>query len=223
MNMPERNIDRDVALGKKIVTAMDLIAREERPESMKALLDKAVSLFNTNQLGLVLPSEASGGRRGQRRSVRQLATMSRPVTSVIFDTKLLRYCRAHGVELVGELYRLRLHRDWSGPGRKFSDNRQALLEELHKLGLPQQLELDASGWRPPYADDPAVRELWACPAADYVRFEFDRVIPATIRSIRLVRELFTCKDGANWLGVLNNALRFKEMLHAGMYVPPDCR
>ncbi len=138
-------------------TAVDLINKGKRSETMVTLLLQALQLFKQGRLAAVLPVEL-----GQEILPDNFqALLSLPVKDQPIARRTQTYLTEHGVWYVGELYKL--------CDRKTHKKLKAIEDVkklLRHLGLPESLDPIHAGWQPPYWNDPQVLAVLNVAIAD---------------------------------------------------------
>ena len=183
-------------------SALVLIRGDKRNETQRSHLRRALQLFQENRLGGVISSnEMLSPERIQQLLSLELVNLLSARDAAHFTRQDLLY--------VGELYLLHYSK-WRETRVRKGRSVQACQQMLRELGLPLTMNLDDSGWIPPYANDPKVLELWARPR-------------------HTVLDRRRCDDGCasvgEWLRRLrSNARRWgmdlPHQVRAYMYVPP---
>lgn len=132
--------------------AYELLLKGKRDELQASHLDRALQLFKENRLAGAI-EKAMGVIPSDVQQILSLA-----VTDVL-PAPIARRVQSYGATYVGEML-LRIRRElrdthtrthWIGVCRAAIEN----------LGLSIDLDVDKSGWIPPYARDPEVLNLWS--------------------------------------------------------------
>ena len=137
-------------LGDLHASAMILIRGNKRSESQRAALRKALQLFLENRLGMVLPGNVD-------KTPGNLHMLLSLPLSEIMERKCATWCKNFGVKYLGELYLLPDTHVWHTSKRREAEGVRLA---LGAIGMPPTLDIVASGWIPPYANDPKVQEAW---------------------------------------------------------------
>lgn len=182
------------------------IRKGQLPENVQAQLKRAIRLARENKLGAVMETNAESHMAGQ-----ELYTILNHELKDLVSRHSYSYAEAHGFKLVGELYRrIRLFRDakstkWQVECRQLIDN----------FGLPMGLNLDETGWVPPYAKDPAILAIWQQRVHEASAAEYQRPVNQTF-----CHHLGGCVTVGEHLrhGRARPALRYHFKIHE-MYVP----
>lgn len=153
-----RRTEQTERISSLFVTALDLSRRNKRSLAQTDILVRAMQLFKDGTLGRVESRAcAEITNPDQIRSV-----LSLDLASAGFSERACRYLKKRGIRYVGETYRLSL------------DRRAEICREVEEtvvgvLGLPNELNLGAVGWNPPYWSDQNFLNAMSLPLSSAVR------------------------------------------------------
>lgn len=137
-------------LSDLFASSLVLIRGNKRSELQRQNLRKALQLFQENRLAAVI----AGSTGELPKDI--LTLLSQPIESTL-PRNAVSALRGWGARYIGEI--LRLPRDaWRN--KAHTQYGQAIRTLLIEWGIPFDLDLNAVGWVPPYAEDPAVVAVW---------------------------------------------------------------
>ena len=152
----ETRQDRQASLRERgdlsdlFATALVLIRGNKRSELQRQNLRMALQLFQENRLATVI----AGSTDALPKDI--LTLLSQPVERAL-PRNAVNALQGWGAQYIGEI--LRLPRDaWRN--KAHTQYGQAIRTLLVEWGIPFDLDLNAVGWVPPYAEDPAVVAVW---------------------------------------------------------------
>lgn len=145
------------AFSREISLILNYLVAGNGIDEIDRLLDCCLH-FRNGRLGDVLTRDEVLRRAAFQRAGRSYQEiLSQEIASMSGLTiKFQRWCVQHGVKYVGELTRVR----W-GRGSTTVDVAIVTRQLLAQEGVPLDFNLDAAGWVPPYALDPATQGTWA--------------------------------------------------------------
>jgi hypothetical protein len=128
----------------------DLIRNGNRSPQMVSVLRQAIQFFKENKLGGVVSLELKTAPE------QVLDLFSLKVADSGMPTHCQHYLEQRGVFYIGEIFRIK----WDRPHR----HRKGIEQFLKSFGLAlDSSTIDVLNWIPPYANDPAITDLWDQP------------------------------------------------------------
>lgn len=145
-NPPTRSAQKK--LERRLHAVLSALKEQRIAKPFATKLGEAIDLALDNRLLYVVGHPGRHWKRGQE--LLDFCSVKLQDTELSYAAR--HHCEMRGVLYVGELLRV----TWD---RK-SPVRSELEAWLMSYGMPRPFDVIAAGWRPPYADDPAVLQAW---------------------------------------------------------------